>query len=131
MMAAGYGYTRIASILLEHGANAHATLPNGKNALDKVISGVTDIDRFSWGTCQSDTVRFLRQSVPDLEPKGTRQTEKLLVTWRLQAGRFYLLKLLDGINRGAYHAFRENTAYSHRLDGGGLADVDCPGVHAG
>jgi hypothetical protein len=55
--------------LLEHGADAHATLPNGENALDRAISGVADIDRFTYGKCQSDTVRLLRQSVPDLRPE--------------------------------------------------------------
>ena len=32
---------------------------------------LADIDRFTWGTCQSDTVRLFRQSVPDLRPKDT------------------------------------------------------------
>ncbi|MGI8960030.1 MAG: ankyrin repeat domain-containing protein [Bryobacteraceae bacterium] len=71
IMAAGYGYTGIVRILLEHGANALATLPNGENALDRAITGVADIDRFTWGSCQSDTVRVLRQTVPDLRPKNT------------------------------------------------------------
>jgi Ankyrin repeats (many copies) len=39
MLAAGYGHTDIVRILLEHGANAHATLPNGENAVDRAISG--------------------------------------------------------------------------------------------
>jgi len=71
IMAAGYGYTDIVRILLEHGANAHATLPNGGNALDRAISGVADIDRFTYGSCQSDTVRVLRPSVPNLRPKDS------------------------------------------------------------
>jgi ankyrin repeat protein len=71
IMAAGYGHTDIVRILLEHGADAHATLPNGENALDRAISGVADIDRFTYGSCQSDTVRVLRQSVPDLRPKDS------------------------------------------------------------
>jgi ankyrin repeat protein len=76
IMAAGYGYTDIVRILLEHGANARATLPNGENALDRAISGVADIDRFTWGTCQSDTVHVLRQSIPDLRPKNTAKLQK-------------------------------------------------------
>jgi ankyrin repeat protein len=76
IMAAGYGQTDIVRILLEHGANAHATLPNGENALDRAISGVADIDRFTWGSCQSDTVRILRQTVPDLRPKDTAKLKK-------------------------------------------------------
>ena len=69
MMAAGYGYTEIVRILLEHGADAHATLSNGENALDFALSGVMDIGRFTFGHCQRDTVRLLRESVPDLRPK--------------------------------------------------------------
>ncbi|MGI9075405.1 MAG: ankyrin repeat domain-containing protein [Bryobacteraceae bacterium] len=76
IMAAGYGYTEIVRILLEHGANAHATLPNGENALDRAITGVADIDRFTWGSCQSDTVHVLRQNVPDLRPQNTAKLKK-------------------------------------------------------
>jgi len=76
IMAAGYGHTDIVRILLDHGANAHATLPNGENALDRAISGVADIDRFTWGSCQSDTVRVLRQRVPDLRPKDTAKLKR-------------------------------------------------------
>ena len=68
-MAAGYGYTGIVRILLDHGANAHATSTNGETALDAALSGTADIDRFTWGSCQSNTVRLLRQRVPDLHPK--------------------------------------------------------------
>jgi len=71
IMPIGYRYTDIVRILLEHGANAHATLPSGENALDRAISGVADLDRFTYGSCQSDTVRVLRQSVPNLRPKDS------------------------------------------------------------
>jgi Ankyrin repeats (many copies)/Ankyrin repeats (3 copies) len=76
IMAAGYGYTGIVRILLDHGANARATLPNGENALDRAITGVADIDRFTWGSCQSDTVRVLRQTVPDLRAKNIAKLKK-------------------------------------------------------
>lgn len=76
IMAAGYGYTDIVRILLDHGANAHATLPNGENALDRAVSGVADIDRFTWGNCQSDTVRLLRQTAPNLRPKNSAKLKK-------------------------------------------------------
>jgi hypothetical protein len=76
IMAAGYGYTDIVRILLEHGANARAALPNGDTALDRAVSGVADIDRFTWGNCQSDTVRVLRQNVPDLRPKNIAKLKK-------------------------------------------------------
>jgi ankyrin repeat protein len=71
MMAAGYGYTDIVRILLDHGADPKAALPNGENALDLAASGVMDIDRFTWGKCQSETVRLLRARVPDLRAKNS------------------------------------------------------------
>jgi hypothetical protein len=69
MMAAGYGYTEIVRLLLEQGADAHLTTNSGENALDLAASGVTDIDRFTYGSCQVETVRLLRRSVPDLRPR--------------------------------------------------------------
>jgi ankyrin repeat protein len=71
MMAAGYGYTQIVRILLEHGADPQLLTPSGENALDLAVEGVTDIDRFTFGTCQVETVRLLQQTVPDLRPRKT------------------------------------------------------------
>ncbi|MBV9304438.1 MAG: ankyrin repeat domain-containing protein [Acidobacteriaceae bacterium] len=75
-MAAGYGYTDIVRILLDHGANAHAVSSSGENALDAALSGSTDIDRFTWGSCQGETVRLLRQRAPDLRPKDSAKLKK-------------------------------------------------------
>jgi len=69
MMAAGYGYTEIVRMLLEHGADAQLSTDSGENALDLALSGVTDIDRFTYGTCQVETVRVLRRLAPDLQPR--------------------------------------------------------------
>jgi ankyrin repeat protein len=69
MMAAGYGYTDIVRILLHHEADVYAKMPNGDTALDFALSGVMDIDRFTWGHCQDETVRILRRTFPDLMPK--------------------------------------------------------------
>lgn len=66
MMAAGYGYTGIVRLLLQRGADAHRTMATGDNALDFAVTGVTDIDRFTWGNCQVETVRLLRRNVPGL-----------------------------------------------------------------
>jgi hypothetical protein len=68
MMAAGYGYADIVRILLQHGADARLTTDSGENALDMAVHGTTDIDRFTFGSCQADAVRALRQFVPDLQP---------------------------------------------------------------
>jgi ankyrin repeat protein len=70
MMAAGYGYSDIVRILLDHGADARATRSNGENALDFALSGMTDIDRFTFGHCQTEVVRVLRDKVPDLTAKN-------------------------------------------------------------
>ena len=71
MMAAGYGYTDIVRILLDHHADPRVSMSNGENVLDFATSGVTDIDRFTWGKCQSETVRLLRERAPDLQPRNS------------------------------------------------------------
>jgi hypothetical protein len=50
------------------GADAHLVTDSGENALDLAAHGVTDIDRFTYGTCQVEAVRLLRQATPDLWP---------------------------------------------------------------
>jgi ankyrin repeat protein len=76
MMAAGYGYTDLVRLLLDGGADAHATLSNGDNSLDLALSGVMDIDRFTWGSCQTETVKLLRERAPDLTPKNPHKLAK-------------------------------------------------------
>jgi ankyrin repeat protein len=78
MMAAGYGYTDIVRTLLNHGADARRALPGGETALDFAAAGVLDIDRFTWGRCQVETVRLLRNRVPGLAAKRD---------WSSQCGR--------------------------------------------
>jgi len=75
MMAAGYGYTEIVRTLLESGADVYAVMDNGRNALDLAASGVADIDRFTWGKCQQETIRVLRQWGPRLEAKDTTKLQ--------------------------------------------------------
>lgn len=76
MMAAGYGYSDIVRVLLDHGADAHATRSNGENALDFALSGVMDIDRFTFGRCQTESVRVLRARVPNLIPKDPAKLKR-------------------------------------------------------
>jgi len=66
MMAAGYGYTPIVELLLEHGANPRAATPDGYNVLAAALGGVPDIDRFTLGSCQAATVQALKRKDPSL-----------------------------------------------------------------
>lgn len=66
MMAAGYGYAGIVERLLDHGANPRAVAADGANVLAIALTGVSDIDRFTLGSCQADTLRVLKRRYPDL-----------------------------------------------------------------
>lgn len=66
MMASGYGFDDTVRILLQHGAK-----PEG--ALDWALYGTTDIDRFTYFTCQDSTVRLLRNAAPSLQPSASAQ----------------------------------------------------------
>jgi hypothetical protein len=69
MMAAGYGYTDIVEILLAHGADAAVEADGGWNALAAAVGGVPDIDRFTVGRCQTETVKALLTRAPNLKLK--------------------------------------------------------------
>ena len=66
MMAAGYGYADIVQVLLDHGADAHAQTPGGDNALTLALGGMPDLDKFTVGKCQTETVVALLKKAPDL-----------------------------------------------------------------
>jgi hypothetical protein len=59
MMAAGYGYTPIVKLLLARGADPRVRNADGETAVDYAVTGVTDIDRFTFFRCDDDTVRTL------------------------------------------------------------------------
>lgn len=59
MMAAGYGYTPIVRLLLARGADPRIRDLDGETALDYAVVGMTDLDRFTFFSCQDDTVRAL------------------------------------------------------------------------
>ncbi len=67
MMAAGYGYDDIVRALLDGGADPRARGPEGLSALDLAVSGVSDIDRFTVGNCQTAAIRALIDRAPDLK----------------------------------------------------------------
>lgn len=69
MMAAGYGYANIVQLLLSRGANPRAETSDGDNALAAAVGGVPDIDKFTVGACQTETVRALLAKAPDLRLK--------------------------------------------------------------
>jgi hypothetical protein len=65
-MAAGYGYSDIVEVLLSKGADPAVRMNDGLTALDLAIMGVSDIDRFTVGQCQAETVRILLDHSPEL-----------------------------------------------------------------
>jgi hypothetical protein len=73
MMAAGYGYTDMVEMLLRHGADPRTTV-GGENALDFAVGGMTDIDRFTTGHCQTETVRAILRAAPDLRVSAGPRT---------------------------------------------------------
>jgi hypothetical protein len=70
MMAAGYGYTDLARLLLARGANPRRRNEDGETALDLAAHGVFELDRLTWGTCQVETVRLLQARAPDLQSRS-------------------------------------------------------------
>ena len=71
MMAAGYGYTDIVQVLLDHGADVRAETSGGDNALTMAVGGVPDIDKFTVGKCQTETVAAILKKAPNLRMKDS------------------------------------------------------------
>lgn len=71
IMAAGYGYTSLVETLLVRGSDPHLETPDGVSALSAAVTGANDIDRFTFGSCQAETVRALLKHTPSLRLKGT------------------------------------------------------------
>ncbi len=57
MMAADYGDTESVRMLLAKGANPRAVNRFGLSVLGEAVGGTADIDNFTMGNCQTDTVR--------------------------------------------------------------------------
>ena len=96
MMAAGYGQTDIVKILLGHGADVWKVNEHGESALSMAATGVTDIDDFTFGSCQLETV----QALLDHEPALRRQVklgglDRLLLRLRCRS----VLALLESPGR--------------------------------
>ena len=83
IMAAGYGYTGIVQDLLKAGADPRAKAANGDTALTAAVGGTTDIDRFTLGKCQTETVRVLVAALPDLKAGDDASLRGAMKTARL------------------------------------------------
>ena len=68
MMAAGYGYDDTVRLLLARGADPRVKRPNGETALDWAMSGMTDIDRWTFYDCQDSTAKLLHDAAPSVQP---------------------------------------------------------------
>jgi hypothetical protein len=79
MMAAGYGQTETVALLLRHGASPRLTDDRGENALDLALTGVTDIDDFSFLRCQDATTRAILSADPKI-PFGKTSADKFART---------------------------------------------------
>jgi hypothetical protein len=78
MMAAGYGYDDAVQLLLTRGADPSRKGSKEGSALDWALLGTTDIDRFTYFSCQDSTVRLLRSAAPSLQPAtGSRRWAKM------------------------------------------------------
>lgn len=71
IMAAGYGNAETVRALLARGADPRVEASNGVNALSAAVSGTSDIDKFTLGSCQTSTVKALLESAPDLKLSST------------------------------------------------------------
>jgi hypothetical protein len=67
MMAAGYGNAKLVEELLSRGADPYLQNSRGDTALSVAVSGVTDIDNFTYGRCQTETVKILVSKAPRLK----------------------------------------------------------------
>jgi hypothetical protein len=70
--AAGNGFTEIVQLLMERGADPHIADEDDVNALDAAIYGLPDLDNFTAGSCQTETVRAILAKAPDLVPSGKK-----------------------------------------------------------
>ena len=93
MMAAGYGYADIVKVLLDNGADIHAETSGGDNALTMAVGGVPDIDKFTVGKCQTETVATLLKEAPDLKMKDSAYGRAARLTARA-AGCTEVLSLI-------------------------------------
>jgi hypothetical protein len=73
MMAAAYGYADIVQALLAGGANPRLRDGSGETALDYALTGMTDIDQFTFFSCEDGVVHALvRAGARSASPSSRR-----------------------------------------------------------
>lgn len=72
MMAAGYGNREMVALLLRRGATPGQRDGGGAVALDYALTGVTDIDGFTFFRCQNETAGLLRGASPAPQSSSSR-----------------------------------------------------------
>jgi ankyrin repeat protein len=72
MMAAGYGNQPMVGMLLRGGARADVRDHDGAVALDYALTGVTDIDDFTFFRCQGETASALAKVSPEAQRSSLR-----------------------------------------------------------
>jgi ankyrin repeat protein len=72
MMAAGYGDDAMVRLLLARGADAKLRDQDGSAAVDYALTGVIDIDAFTFFRCQTETADLLTA----LSPPPTAETRR-------------------------------------------------------
>lgn len=87
IMAAGYGDAEAVRLLLDHGADPRAVTRGGESALQAAVGGTSDIDNFTVGKCQTETVRTLLDKAPDLRLKSAGGDRRALLLARLTGCR--------------------------------------------
>ena len=83
-MVAGYGRPALVALLMDHGADPTLATGDGGSALTAAVLGSSDIDRFTLGRCQTETVKTLLDRAPDLQ-LGDQFWDRLavrLARWR-------------------------------------------------
>ncbi len=83
MMAAGYGQAELVRYLLVRGADIRAATSSGHTALSLAVRGSSDIDLFTLGSCQIETIRVLLEYAPDLRLPDNREGHWALRTAKL------------------------------------------------
>jgi len=102
IMAAGYGDTDMVRLLLDRGADPYRAVKPGENALGAAVGGSIDIDKWTLGDCQTETVTLLLERAPDL--RLPRSVFGSFDIWKARMGNCAEVLRLVGSQRGAPRA---------------------------